>query len=290
MDESMSKIGLVLEGGGMRGAYTAGVLHWLLENDLHFDYVVGISSGALYSGMYVLNKKDALRGAAIDVAADPRNVGIKAVLNEGTLVGYNFLFDAVTKSLDYPLETIDKIPGEIEIGVYDIAAEDTVWIDKYQIAKHPKFVQAACTLPIAGRRVKIEGRDYMDGGITTMIPVKRSIEMGCEKHFVVTTKSKDYVRKPQGYWMKKVLDTVYRKFPKLVADFDNRVNVYYEERQLINQLVDEKKAIYMYPSKETGISRYQGSREQFETLFEVGRADCEAMKKEIIEFYNSVKG
>lgn len=286
----MEKIGLVLEGGGMRGAYTAGVLHWLLENNLHFDYVVGISSGALYSGMYVLNKKDALRGAAIDVAADPRNVGIKAFLNEGTLVGYNFLFNEVTKNLDYPLDKIDQIPGEIEIGVYDIAAEDTVWINKHEIAKNPKFVQAACTLPIAGRRVKIEGRDYMDGGITTMIPVTRSIEMGCTKHLIVTTKSQDYVRKPQGFWMKTVLNTVYRKFPKLVADFDNRVNVYYDERKLIDKLVSEEKAIYMYPSQETGISRYQGTREQFETLFEIGRADCEAMKDEIVSFYNSVKG
>lgn len=286
----MGKIGLVLEGGGMRGAYTAGVLHWLLENELHFDYVVGISSGALYSGMYVLNKKESLKAAATTVAADARNVGIKPLFNEGTLVGYEFLFNEVTTQLDYPLESIDKIPGDIEIGVYDIAAEKTVWKNKYDIAKNPKYIQAACTLPVAGKRVSIEGRDYMDGGITTMIPVSRSIEMGCEKHLIVTTKSKDYVRKPQGFWMKTVLNTVYRKFPKLIADFDNRVNVYYEERQLINKLVDEKKAIYMYPSQETGISRYQGTLGQFENLFEIGRADCEAIKDEIVSFYKSVKG
>lgn len=286
----MSKIGLVLEGGGMRGAYTAGVLHWLLENDIHFDYVVGISSGALYSGMYVLNKPASLKAAAIDVAADSRNIGWKPIVNERTLVGYEFLFNAVTKSLDYPLETIDKINGEIEIGVYDIQGEETVWIDKYALAKNPEFVQAACTLPIAGRAVKINGKKYMDGGITTMIPVRRSIEKGCDKHFIVTTKSKDYVRKPQGFLMKTVLDTVYRKYPRLVADFDNRVNVYYEERQLINDLVEKEKAIYMYPSKETGISRYSGTKDQFETLFEIGRADCEAIKDQIIAFYKSSKG
>lgn len=286
----MEKIGLVLEGGGMRGAYTAGVLHWLLENDLHFDYVVGISSGALYSGMYVLNKPDALSGAAIDIAADSRNVGLKPLLKEHTIVGYEFLFNAVTQDLDYPLETLDQIPGEIEIGVYDIQAEKTVWMDKFAIAKNPKLIQAACTLPIAGRRVKIAGRDYMDGGITTMIPVKRSIEAGCRKHLIVTTKSKDYVRKPQGFLMRTLLAFVYRKFPKLVHDFDERVNVYYEERQLIDELVAKKEALYLYPSQETGISRYSGSKEQFTTLFEVARADCDAKKQEILDFYQSVKG
>ncbi|CAM3493696.1 patatin family protein [Erysipelothrix sp. HDW6B] len=284
------KIGLVLEGGGMRGAYTAGVLNWLLKNDLHFDYVVGISSGALYAGMYVLDKPETLKQAAIDVAADTRNVGVKPLMKERTIVGYEFLYDAVTRKLDYPLESIDTIPGDIEIGVYDIEGEQTVWKDKYEIAKHPRYIQAACTLPIVGRRVSIEGRDYMDGGITTMIPVQRSIDAGCVKHMIVTTKSKDYVRKPQGFVSSSMLKIIYRKYPKLVNDFSDRVDVYYRERKLIDSLVDEEKALYMYPTEELGIGRFKGSKDQFENLFEIAHRDCDARRDEIISFYQSVKG
>lgn len=285
----MEKIGLILEGGGMRGAYTAGVLHWLLENDLHFDYVAGISSGALYAGMYVLNKPESLKAAATTVAADKRNVGIRPLLKEHTIVGYNFLYNEVTKNLDYPLDTINQIPGDIEIGVYDMNHERTVWKNKHDIAKNPELIQAACTLPIMGKSLKINGIEYMDGGITTMIPIQQSIDFGCAKHLVVTTKSKDYVRKPQKPAIAKLLKFVYRKYPRLVRDFNNRVNVYYKERALIDKMVDEKKALYMYPSKELGIGRTKGTLEQFETLFEIARQDCEARRDEIIEMYNSVK-
>ncbi|QIK69672.1 patatin family protein [Erysipelothrix sp. HDW6C] len=286
----MDKIGLVLEGGGMRGAYTAGVLHWLLENDLHFDYVVGISSGALYAGMYVLNKPDALEDASIRVAADPRNIGLKAILNERTIVGYEYLYREISEEMDYPMTKMDTIPGDIEVGVYDIEGEKTVWKNKYDIAENPRYIQAACTLPIVGKRVRIDGRDYMDGGITTMIPVERSIAAGCAKHMIVTTKSKDYVRKPQGAFTGTLLKLVYRKFPKLVADFSNRVNVYYKERKLIDELVDDGKALYMYPSKELGVGRFKGSTEQFTELFAIAHQDCDARRDEIVSFYRSVKG
>lgn len=285
----MEKIGLVLEGGGMRGAYTAGILDWLLENELHFDYVAGISSGAMYAGMYVLNKRETLKKAAINVAADKRNIGFKSLRAEGTLVGYEFLYKEITEELDYPIETMDQIPGEIEIGVYDMEAQETLWMNKHDIANHPRFIQAACVLPIFGKQVAIDGKHYMDGGITTMIPIKKSIEAGCVKHMVVTTKSMDFVRKPQSWAQKNLLRFVYRKFPKLIQDFESRTDVYYQERALIEDLVAKKDALYMFPTQELGVSRFGGDAERFDQLFNIARADCDARRDEIINFYNSVK-
>lgn len=286
----MNKVGLVLEGGGMRGAYTAGVLDWLLENELYFDYVTGISSGALYASMYMLRKRDTLRVSAIDVAADKRNVGIRPILNEKTIIGYEFLFEEITQNLDFPLETMDQVEGEIEIGVYDMEAQKTVWISKDQIAKHPRFVQAACVLPIFGKQVKIDGKHYMDGGITTMIPIEQSIKAGCTKHMVVTTKSMDFVRKEQNFFQKHLLRFIYRKFPKLISDFESRKTVYYEERDSIESLVASGNGLYMYPTQELGVSRFGGDAERFEQLFNIARENCESRREEIIAFYKSGKG
>lgn len=279
------KRGLVLEGGGMRGAYTAGVLSWLIQNNYHFDYVVGISSGALYAGMYVLGKDESLKRAAIDVASHPRNVGWQSFKHERTLVGYNFLFKSVTEDLDYPLNQIDRIPGEIEIGVYDIKGQATVWKNKHDIAAHPTYIQAACTLPIVGRAVEIEGKPYMDGGITTMIPIQQSLNAGCERHFIVTTKGSDFVRKKQGFVSSTALKLMYRKYPQLVADFENRVPVYYQERALLDALVAEKKALAMSPSQEIGIKRTSGTKEQFAALYQIAMDDCEARREAIEAFF-----
>lgn len=286
----MGKIGLVLEGGGMRGAYTAGVLDWLIEHEMVFDYVVGISSGALYSGMYVLGKRDALYQAAVKVAADKRNVGWEAIKHEKTIVGYEFLYDTITKTLDYPIAELANITTHNDIGVYDIEAQKTIWIDQKQVAKNPKFIQAACTLPIFGKKVKIDGRDYMDGGVTTMIPIEQSLEAGCDKHLIITTKSMDFVRKPQGFLQKHLLRFIYRKHPKLIEDFENRRDVYYQERAKIESLVDEKKALYLHPSREVGVSRFGGSEEQFEELFQMAHADCDLIHDQLLEFFQSEKG
>ncbi len=200
------------------------------------------------------------------------------------------MFDTILNEVDFPLDKIKDVRCEYYAGVYDLSQQDTIWIDKNHIDPQGKFIKAACTLPIMGRAVRINGKKYMDGGITTMIPVSRSIEYGCTKHMIITTKSKDYVRKPQGFFMRLLLNTVYRKYPKLIQDFENRVNVYYDERKQIDELVAAGDAVYMYPSKELGVSRYSGTKEQFTELFEIAQADCEARRDEIEKLYHSVKG
>ena len=284
------KIGLVLEGGGMRGAYTAGVLDWLIEHDMPFDYVVGISSGALYSGMYALKNRKALFEASVLVAADKRNVGSIPLRKEKTIVGYEFLYNTITQDIGFDVEALADVDGKVDIGVYDIEAQKTVWVDNKRVAQFPKFLQAACTLPIFGRKIKIDGRDYMDGGVTTMIPIEQSVAAGCDKHLIVTTKSMDFVRKPQGFLQRNLLRFLYRKYPKLVQDFESRTDVYYKERDEIDALVAKEKAMYVFPSEEVGVSRFGGSQEQFETLFNMAHEDCDKIHDQLLEFFQSVKG
>lgn len=276
-----NKISLVLEGGGMRGAYTAGCLSWLLDNKYEFDLVIGISSGSLYGSIFAMGYKETLHMLAIERSLDKENSGLCSVLREGQVVGYDYMFGTILKEVPYSVAKLREFKGEYYAGVYDLEKQDTIWISKDEMDDDALFIKAACTLPIMGRMVKIDGRKYMDGGITTMIPVEKSIELGATRHVVVSTKSANFVRKPQKritYWAMRL---VYRKFPKLIESFEARTEKYYEERELIDSLVAEKKAVNLFPSKELGVSRLGGTKEQYEELFALAYSDCEARKDDL---------
>lgn len=276
-----NKISLVLEGGGMRGAYTAGCLSWLMDHHYDFDIVIGISSGSMYGSIFAMGYKETLYKLATERSLDKENSGIWSLLREGQVVGYDYMFGTILKEVPFSVEKLREFKGEYYAGVYDLEKQDTIWVSKDDMDDEALFIKAACTLPILGRMVKINGRKYMDGGITTMIPVEKSIELGATRHVVVSTKSADFVRKPQKritYWAMRL---VYRKFPKLIESFEARTEKYYEERALIDQLVLDKKAVNLYPSKELGVSRLGGTKEQYEELFALAYSDCDARKEEL---------
>ena len=278
----MKKVGIVLEGGGMRGAYTAGVLAWLIENKFVADYVVGISSGAMYGAFYCTEDVDLLRKASIDIAPDKNNVGLRAFLREGQIVAYDRLYDQEMVKAGFDHQKLSDSKSDLEIGVYSLEEYETLWKTQHDVAKEAKWIKAACALPIFGRFVKVQETYYTDGGITSMIPVGRALEQEVDHLLIVTTKSPEYVRKPFPRWQIWLLNNIiYRKHKKMVADFDRRTRVYYQERKLVDKLVKENKAINLYPTRETGVSRYTGSREQFIDLFDLAFENCEENRASI---------
>lgn len=282
----MKKVGIVLEGGGMRGAYTAGVLSWLIENNYRADLVVGISSGAMYGAIYCLEDTDLLKETSIDIAPDKGNVGLRPLFREGQLVAYDRLYDVELVKAGFDHQKLQDSKSDLQVGVYSLEEYKTLWKDQFDIAKEANWIKAACALPVWGRFIPVNDTMYTDGGITTMIPVKRALELGCDELLVVTTKSPEFVRKPFPRWQIWVLNNIiYRKHRRMIKDFDSRTRVYYEERQLVDKLVEQKKAINLYPTQETGVSRYRGTKEQFERLFELAYENCEANRQAIDDLF-----
>lgn len=281
----MSKIGLVLEGGGLRAAYTAGTLNWFIDHNIDFDFVVGISSGALLASLYVTKNQQAMKDLVVKYAGKKENVGLTPLLREGTPVGYNFLFDEIiNKELKLSAKKVREASVPFEMGVYDLYDSETLWMGNSDVDDQWKFVQAACTLPIAGKAVKINGRKYMDAGITSMIPVKRSLNFGCEKHIVITTKTKDWVRKPNHPILQFILDMMYIKYPKMRREFRERTGVYYKEKEQVEQMEEQGKAIFLRPSKDLGVKRFKGDVEQLQRLYDLAYQDMEDRKDKIFAF------
>lgn len=281
----MSKIGLVLEGGGLRAAYTAGVLAWFIDHEIDFDFVVGISSGALLAAPFVIQDKSTIQELAVEYAGKKDNIGLTPLFREGNIVGYNYLVDEIiNKKLKVSAEEVRNASTPFEMGIYDLFASETLWMTNKQLDDDWKFIQAACTLPIAGRAVWINKRRYLDAGLTSMLPIKRSIKFGCEKHIVVTTKTKDFVRKQNSFGLQLLLDLIYCRYPKMRREFRERTGVYYKEKAQVEALEAQGKAIFIRPSKDLGVKRFAGESEQLQKLYDLAYQDMNDQKDEIYSF------
>lgn len=280
----MSKIGLVLEGGGMRGAYTAGALAWLIDNNIEFKYGTGISSGAMHICSYFKKDKKALEDIGCRYMSDKRNVGIIPLLKEGRYVGYDYMFDdLLVNTLKYDTTEINNNKDyEVEIGLFDCEEGKTVFFGNEEC--NLRFLKAACTLPIAGRIVDYKNHKYLDGGIEIMIPIDRSIDKGNDKHLVITTKPEGYVRKNAGLFMRWFMKLNYLKYPGVYKQYFIRAKHYNEQMDKIYDLVEKKKAILVRPSQNIPVKRFSGDYDNLVKLYQLGYNDMESRKDEILTF------
>ncbi len=281
----MDRIGLVLEGGGMRGAYTAGALKWLNDHHISFDYNVGISSGAVYLICYLLKNEEAAYHMAIDYAGDKDTVGIRALMKEGYYVAYKHLFNDCLKKKDkISMEPLKANDVDMELGCYDLEQGRTVYFKTKELDEDLVLLRAACSLPIVSETVEYEGRKLIDGGLTKMIPIERSIERGCTKHFVITTKPEGYVRKEASGFMKWLMKMWYKDYPQEYNDYAIRHINYNKQMDLIQSLQEEGKAYMVRPSKTIKVSRFSGDPKNLIELYELGYSDMEAQKDAIYAF------
>ncbi|MBR3228104.1 MAG: patatin family protein [Erysipelotrichaceae bacterium] len=277
------KIALVLEGGGMRGAYTAGCLSWLLDEGIEFDNAYGISTGAFHLSSFLMKSKDFLYRLSTDIIADDTVVGIKPLLSEGTIVGYNYLFDHHLKDvLGYDItDLIGKTDCNAKYGVYDLGKGETVYLPLEKM--NMRLLKACCSLPIIGHIVKEDGREYLDGGVTKMIPIEEAVADGCTDCLIITTKPLDYVRKPAKKFVVWLMSVVYRNCPSIARDYEERHINYRKQIDLVKKMEKEGHVYYRYPSRTVNVSRLKGDKADLRELYEMGRADMEAGRDAIMK-------
>lgn len=281
----MSKIGLVLEGGGMRGAYTAGCLSWLIDNNVEFDYSVGISSGAMHLASFWLKNAKFLEDISVKTIASKEVIGIRSLLHEGTYVGSKTMTKLLQK-MRYNTALIKEKNLPMEFGIYDLEQGKTVFFNAQDLDDDLIMLGAACTLPIAGRIVDYRGMRLLDGGITKMVPIERALEQGCDKTLVIVTKPAGYVRKPGGFFMNTLMKLCYPKYKQMCYDYSVRHLNYNQQMEMVYELEKENKAILMRPSKTIAVARFSGDPENLKVLYDLGYQDMENRREQILEFVN----
>jgi len=281
----MEKFGLVLEGGGVRGAYTAGCLAWLLDHDIKFDYNTGISSGAVYLCCYLVGNKQAMYNMSVHYSVEKETVGIRAIFKEGYYVAYKRIFKHDLLEREHlSLDKIKEDKIDVEVGAYVLEDGKTEFFGRDKLDSELDLLRGTCALPIASAIVEYDGKHLLDGGITKMIPIERAMENGCDKYLVITTKPKDYVRKPGSPIVKFLMKHIYKQYPEVVKDYNVRHLNYYHQVDLINKLVEKKKAVHILPSQTIKVSRFKGDVKSTQALYDLGYADMESRKDEIFAF------
>lgn len=267
------KIGLVLEGGGMRGLYTAGVLDTFMAEHWTPDYVVGVSAGACHAASFVSGQRGRAYRTNMDYLGDKRYLSFRNYFTTGSLFGMKFIFETVPDHLDpYDYDAMLASPMEYEIGVTDVDTGKPVFFSKESLYHDCTLLAASSSIPVFSPIVEYQGHRYLDGGTSAPIPVERALEMGCDHLVVVLTRDRSYVKSPEGFGT--VYHRVFHKYPQMAHALDTRHEVYARERELLFQLEQEGRATVIAPEAPITLSRFEKDREKLDALYRQGQDQC----------------
>lgn len=269
------KTGLVLEGGGMRGIYTAGVLDVFLENDISFDAVVGVSAGAIYGADYMSGQKGRSLRYYKKYIKDRRLMGVWSWLTTGDFVNADFCYHRIPNQLDKAdYETFRKNPAEFYVVCVNLDTNKAEYLRVTDLEKQMDYIRASASLPFLSRPVELEGKKYLDGGVVDSIPVKIFQEMGFDKIVVVQTQVSEYRKKASRHtglrWM-------YKKYPELLKAMDVRHDRYNRTKEYIVEQEQEGRLFAIRPTVNLGLARLERNLDKIQAQYELGRADALAI-------------
>lgn len=279
------KVGLVLEGGGMRGVYTAGVLDALINQNYCADYLIGVSAGCTNGASYISWQKERGMRTNINYIDDKRYLSFSSYLKTGSLFGMDFLFYDIPEKLDpFDYDSCFKSKCDYRVGVTNIETGKEEYFGKEALKKEDRNIvlRASVSLPIASPIVEIKGKKYLDGGIGDPIPIRRAFEEGCDKVIVVLTRDRGY-RKGVSKG-KLFFKLMYRKYPKLIELLCNRHERYNETLEYIQKMEKEGKAFVVAPEKPIEIDKFEKNKNKLFEVYKLGLADGTKVFEKYREF------
>ena len=270
------KRGLVLEGGGMRGLYTAGVLDYFMDRGIEFDYCIGVSAGACHATSYLSKQRG--RSFRVNTAylGDGRYLGIKNFLKTGSMFGMDFIFDEIPHKLDpFDYDTFLKTKTEFYAGVTDVQTGKPAYFGLEAMNRDTTVLRASSAIPVFSPMVEFRGRKFLDGGTSDPIPVRRALADGCDRVVVVLTQHRAYQKGPEKF--RAAYKHLYGQYPGMVEALDRRYQVYNETREFCFQLEKEGKALVIVPEEPVGLDRFEKDLGKLRALYEKGYAQAKAL-------------
>ncbi len=279
----MIEAGLVVEGGGMRGVYTAGVLDYFMEKNLYFDDCYGVSAGACHISSYVSKQIGRSIKVTLDYINDKRYCSINSLIKTGDMFGVEMLYDIIPNKLElYDYDTFNKFKGNFYSVVTNCKTGKAEYIKIKDMKKDIIAVRASSSLPLLSRIVEINGKEYLDGGITDSIPIKKSIKDGHKKNVVILTRDKTY-RKSKPKFLS-FFKLKYKKYPNLVKAIENRYKMYNETLDFIEEEKAKNKVFIIQPKLPVKISRIEKDKDKLKELYDQGYEDAKELYEDLMKF------
>lgn len=277
------KTGLVLEGGGKRGIYAAGVLDVLLENNIWADGLIGTSAGAVNGCSYVSNQYERNLRYNIRFAKEKRYMSIYSLITTGNVVGTDFAYNILPNKLEvFDYDAFEKSPVAYYVTCSNVETGKAEYIQcKSLRGKNMDYLRASASLPYVSQIVEIDGKKYLDGGICDSIPLKAFQNMGYEKNLVVLTRPRGYIKKPENNLL---ANLYYRKYPAFVTALRNRYAVYNRTLKYIEQQENQGNILVLRPSESIRVGRMEQDPERLKQMYELGKNDAEQMLDAIASF------
>lgn len=268
-----TKTGLVLEGGAMRGIYTAGVLDVLMEHGITFDGVIGVSAGALHGCSFVSGQKGRSLRYYIKYRSDKHFMSFWNLLRTGDVVGEKFCYHEIPERLDpYDYEAFLKSKTKFYAVCTNLETGRAEYLQVKDMRNEVDIMRASASMPYVSRIVNFRGMKLLDGGCADSIPVKAFRRMGYRKNVVVLTRHDGYVKKPEN---PKLVKAFYRKYPRFVKTLSRRHIIYNRTIEEIHKLEKEGDTFVIRPSVELTIGRMEKDPAVIHEVYEIGRKDAE---------------
>lgn len=278
------KTGLVLEGGAMRGIYTAGVLDVFMENGITVDGVIGVSAGAVHGCSYVSGQKGRSIRYYLKYGRDRRFMSIWSLLTTGDLVGKKFCYQDIPMELDpFDFDAFCASPMDFYVTCTNLETGKAEYVLCDDMRTKMDYMRASASMPMVSHTVEVDGKKLLDGGVADSIPLAAFRRMGYRRNIVVLTQVEDFEKQPQEIGIQAVK---YRRYPEFLKSIAGRHLDYNRSRRLVKRLEEEGEVIAIYPSEELHLKRMERDMDKVQMMYDLGRHDALARLDEIRAFLN----
>lgn len=286
----LNQVGLVLEGGGMRGVYTAGVLEYFLEHQMFFPYVIGVSAGACNAASYLSKQKGRNKTVTIQYASDPRYISWRNYFKNRQFFGMDFIFDEIpNKHVPYHYDVFYNSPTEFVVGTTDCITGEPVYYKKQQYGKDLLTVlRASSSLPFVAPEISYKDKILLDGGISDPIPIKKAQKDGFTKNIVILTRNDGYQKKPSKFHF--LADRKYPEYKGLQQALRKRYQIYNDTVTYLENEEKEGNVFIIRPIKPLKVGRMERNPQRLEELYNQGYEDAEALVGNILNWINKLEG
>lgn len=284
----MKNCGLILEGGGMRGIYTTGVLDFFLDHQIDFPYIIGVSAGACHGASFMSKQRGRAYAVNVDYLDDKRYLSYSNLFKTGSIFGMDMLFDTIPNTLNvYDKTTFYASKSKMEMVVTNIETGRAEYYPFEDCDKDIIYMQASSSLPMLANIVEVNNKKLLDGGISDSIPIKHAQELGYDKNIIILTRDKHYRKSANK--LVPLLKTKYRAFPNLLNALKNRHIEYNKTIDYIHELESNNEVFVIQPSIPLKLGRLEKNKDVLHQVYLQGYKDAENKYNELKTFLDTCR-